>query len=578
MTPHPPKATGHKVVSPAQHAFNQKVDKAFYEQVKRQNGGTLPPNLAAPGGGARRLTMAPADSAYREQWKAIAEKFRKSSAVVSKGVTSPCVPCQSKAAAAKIPPILLPSKGGKKIQVGPTKVTPAPGAPPKNPIQDQEPCKHQTLIVECSDFGSRKFRLELPPPEHAPDGGGNQLEVIDNGKEKLTCTTKIIAGPCGAIHKTKLFDIYPTDSIETKTDSKLVFKAHHDPSILLRPFSWLFAAAKARSSHSYEVRTNTCEGRTLSATVVVHPQIDFDVDISLGFKDGEESKLEFSGQLTAIVIGKPIKFGPEIKHELEEALELLNLARKTVNFITSVCSNLGGIKVEFKYPQAVFKGTWGWAEIEGSPNCGFRSDITTGFQPLVGASLKLDIFTFLATKFPAVGQMAERLREAANKYVDVAIFFEVEGSVDGTFHYKKEASHTADGSGNLDGTLEFTLEGHVKVDGHYMCLHFGAEVKIGGKASFEGHLSAGSDENGLYGKGGLEFAGLTIYAVVGANGKITFADPPAEESENTEQGGILKNMSVSGKVVYSHDWTVIPKADLLGSDEKHYLFGGGGSW
>ncbi len=587
MTPHPPKATGHKAVSPAQHAFNQKVDQAFYEQVKRQNGGMLPPNLGAPGGGARQLTMAPADSAYREQWKAIAEKFRKSSAVVSKGATSTYIPCQSKAAAANIPPILLPGKGGKKIQVGQSKVTVVASEPPKKPVQNDEPCKNQTLIVECADFEERHFRLELPPPQNAADGGGNQLEVIDNGKEKLTCTTTILAGPCAAIHKNKVFDIYPADTVESRTDSKLVFKPHRDPDLQSRPFSWLFVAAKERTAHTYEIRTNSCQAlETLSASVLVHPQLDWDVDISLGFTDGEDSQLEFSGKVAAIVVGKKIEFGTEIKHDLNEALEFLTVAKKTAEFLTSVCKSLGGVKVEFKFPHASFKGTWGLAEIEASHQCGFQSDITVGFKPLVGASVTLDIITFLVTKFPGIGQMVERIREAVKKHVDIAIFFKVEGSVDGTFHYKKQAGRGADGTGNMDGSLEFTLEGHVKVEEHVLFLHFGAEAKIGGKASFEAHLSAGSDEQGLYGKGGIEFAGLTIYAVAAANGKITWSTPPEEEMElsgDENEAGVatsmkMDNMGVSGEVMYRHEWTVIEKRQLLGSDEKQYLFGGGGSW
>jgi hypothetical protein len=543
----------------------------------------LPPNLASPNGGARKLTMNPADRAYREQWQAIAEKFRKSSAVVSKGVTSPCVPCQAKAAAAKIPPILLPSKGGKKIQVGQSPVTVVASEPPNKPVQHDEPCKHQTLTVECADFGERHFRLELPPHHGTVDGGDNQFEVIDNGKEEITCTTKIIAGPCAGIHKNKVFDIYPDDSVVSRTDSKLVFKPHRDPDLRSRPFSWLFVAAKERTAHTYDIRTNSCQTHeSLSASVLVHPQLDWDVDISLGFADGEDSQLEFSGKVAAIVVGKRIEFGAEIQRELNDALEFLTVAKKTAEFLTSVCTSLGGVKIEFKFPHASFKGKWGLAEIEASPKCGFQSDVTVGFKPLVGASVTLDIITFLVTKFPGIGQMVERIREAVKKHVDVAIFFRVDGSVDGTFHYKKVADQDADGTGNMDGSLEFTLEGHVSVEEHVLFLHFGAEAKIGGKASFEAHLSAGSDEHGLYGTGGIEFAGLTIYAVAAANGKITWSTPPEEEMElsgDENEAGVaasmkVSNLGISGDVLYRKEWTVIEKRQLLGGEDKHYLFGG----
>jgi len=579
-------------------ASYQKVDQAFYDEVKRENGGVLPPNLLDADGNPRKLTMSPADRAYRQEWKAIAAQMRQSSAVPNKAVTSACVPCAAKAAAAKIPPILLPSKKmGKPVKVA----TPAPAAasadpPAKEQKQAEIPCKHATLSVACN-HPDRNFKLQLPAPDGASDTGATQLEVIDDGKEKVTCTTKILAGPCGDTHKGKVFDIYPDDSVESRSDSSLVFRANHDPSLQLYSFSQLFSPSEARNPQSFSIQTQTCQQEdSLSATVLVYPQLDWDFDISLGLSgqgsvkdqdvptEDRSSELDFSGSVSVTVVGSKKEFGAEIKHDLNQALKFADLACQTAEFLWQTADDIGGVEVEFDYPALSFSGTWGWREIEGTAKCGYGCDWEIGFSPLVGASVEVDILSFLITKIPAVGQVIEQVRKSVENEAEIKVFFKVEGTVDGTFNYSKAAGEVGDASGQLGGKLEFTLEGLIKTKEYrWLGFHAGGEVKVGGHASFSGQLSAGADGDGAYYQGSLDFDGLSVYAVLAGGIGFTLGPPPDDDhydapdsgdDTGTSMQGQIDDSGVSGNIAYQNIWPLIAQRTLLGSDEKHYFLDG----
>ena len=581
-------------------AFYRKVDQAFYDEVKRQNGGVLPPNLQDANGNPRKLTMSPADRAYRQKWKVIAAGMRSSLAVPHKAVKSACVPCAAKAAAAKIPPILLPSKKtGKPVKVG-TPAEVATGAsqdsPGKAEKQTEVPCKNATLTIACN-HPKRNFKLQLPAAEVGPDGGVTQFEVIDDGDEKITCTTKILAGPCGEIHKGRVFDIDPGDSVQSRSDSSLIFRANHDPSLQLYSFSQLFSPSEARNPQSFSIRTQTCQQEeSLSATVLVYPQLDWDIDISLGLSgqgsvkdedvptEDRSSELDFSGSVSVTVVGSKKEFGAEIKHDLNQALKFADLAAQTAEFLWSAADDIGGVEVEFDYPALSFSGTWGWREIEGTPKCGYGCDWKVGFSPLVGASVKVDILSFLITKIPAVGQVIERIRKSVENVAQISVFFEVEGTVDGTFDYSKAAGEVGDASGQLGGKLEFTLEGLIQTkEFRWLCFHAGGEAKLGGHASFSGEISAGADGEGAYYQGSLDFDGLSIYAVLAGGIGFSWGDPPEDDhydagdsgdDSQTAMNAQIDDSGVSGNIVYQHVWPLIPERTLLGSDEKHYFLDG----
>ncbi len=559
--------------------FVKRVDQAFYDQVKKQNGGTLPANLVDSRGNPRKLTNGPADRAYREEWKAVAARVRNSKAVVGKGVKVACVPCAAKAGGVTIPAIILPGKGGVRMKAG---SGPAGKIPVqiKTPQQQAEPCRAETLVVACSHEGERKFTLELPPGKSDGSPPVTEFEVIDDGGETITCTTRILSGPCTTIHKGKVFDVYPCDSVETRTDSRLVFRAAHDPSAQLASFADLFSSCGAWSPHTFTIRTQSCQQtQPLTATVLVYPQIQWDVDISLSAATSEESlELDFNGKVAVTVTGRKREFGGEIKSDLNRALNIVALVFKITKFLTRLGAELGGVEISFDLPQLRFKGSWGRKEIGTSPKCGFVSDWSLAFAPLVRVTLRLDIVEFLVKKFPAIGQAIERLREAVRKEADVEIFFEAKGTIDGKFAYRKAGFQAGEADGHLGGELEMTLEGHASGDFKVLFVHAGAEGKLGGRATFLSDISAGSDEKGAYAQGCLSFEGLTLYAMVAVDGGLTFTwppefeDPPSvSQTSGDETVEASMKQGLSGSIVYQHDWQVLSPATLLGSEEHHYF-------
>jgi hypothetical protein len=595
-------------------AFYRKVDQAFYDEVKRQNGGILPPNLQDANGNPRKLTMSPADRAYRQKWKTIAARMRGTRAVPKKAVKSSCVPCAAKAAAAKIPPILLPSKKmGKPVKLGaPAQMQEAANAnpPAREKKQTELPCKNATLTIACSHT-KRNFKLQLPAPDAGEEGGVTQFEVIDDGKETITCTTKILAGPCGDIHKGKVFDIYPDDSVQSRSDSSLVFRANHDPSLKHCSFAELFSPSKVRTSQSFSIRTETCqEASPLSATVTVYPQVDWSVDFSFGYSasgsvgkskaadplSGDRtSQWKLDGDIGVTVVGTKIEYGQEIIQDLQQVLEVANLACDTAEFFSGVASALGGVEFNLTYPTFSFSGKWGWQEIEQSPACGYTLDLQVGAKPLIGASATVEIIEFALTKVPVLGQIIQWVRDLVKDEVQFQINLEVSGEVDGTFDFRQPLGAAADASGELAGTVKFKAESLVQAKQHglscpFFSVHWGFGAKLGAEGGFSGDIRTGHDGDGFYWQGEVKFDGLDFYAVAAGGVGFEFGPPPKEDAgqqyevpdedsdgEDTDVTveGKIDSSGLEGNIAYQHVWHLFEERTIWGGEEKHPLFSGG---
>lgn len=96
--------------------FYQRVDAAFWSEIRKENGARLRSRLVDSNGEAHRLTISPGDGACQRQWKAIAAEKRKSRAI-PKSVTSASTPWVSRSSSATYPPALLTSKGGEITKV-----------------------------------------------------------------------------------------------------------------------------------------------------------------------------------------------------------------------------------------------------------------------------------------------------------------------------------------------------------------------------------------------------------------------------------------------------------------------------
>jgi hypothetical protein len=117
---------GESCATPAElgHAFSEdsfyrRVDRAFYNEIKQEHGGILPPDLLDRNGKARPITISLRDRAYRTKWKTIAAQMRRSSAIPRKSVKSASTKLIAKPSGTKFPSVFLPSQGGSitKVQI-----------------------------------------------------------------------------------------------------------------------------------------------------------------------------------------------------------------------------------------------------------------------------------------------------------------------------------------------------------------------------------------------------------------------------------------------------------------------------
>ena len=263
-------------------AFNQKVDQAFYDQARRENGGKLPPDLLDAQGNPRRLTMSAADSSYRQKWNATAAKLRSSQAVRHKTIKSVCVPCASKAEGARIPAIVLPSKnGGKPVKAS----TPQPAAPRKIATKTEPPipCKLTDVDVTCA---------------HAREPQNGVLCVVpDDYKsigDRISCRGELDGG-CGSHIEWSISGVWT----DTERGSSTSFLAKTFKPALLD--GWL--GLHHVSPQTYQVQPTACEGDLPSTLIKAYPpdewggKIDFEeiqkkIKEWLGYAPVKEEELE----------------------------------------------------------------------------------------------------------------------------------------------------------------------------------------------------------------------------------------------------------------------------------------------
>jgi hypothetical protein len=602
-----PTATAHKR---SQGAFYQNVDAAFYSEVKRENGGKLPDNLKDANGNPRKLTLSPKDKAYRKKWLALRDAMTNSRAVPRKSVKEVCIPCMLKAAAALIPPIVLPAKmDGRPVKLQPVG-EPATKPVPKHQKQEKIPCKHETLTIACAHAGERGFELQFPGKDEAE--GGNEssaLEVIDNGREQIVCSTRIVAGVCSPIHEHKVFDVYPDDSVVRKTNSELVFRAVHDEDFDQLSFWDLFNPSRAQTPRQYDIRTQTCQHeQSLSATVLVYPQLDWEIGVSFGWSadetisslgDGvyeldDSGKWKLSGSVALTQCGKRREFGQEFSRDLKRKLEWAEMAFNAVEFMTMVADKTGTVRLNFIYPTCSIVYRCGWQEIEDSPKCGYANHWEINASPLLGATISVDVLDLLIDIAP-FGPALVKIKHAIEEEAKLSLTLAVSGKVYGGFTYNKVITQDAgDMSGNFGGRIIFTLEGDLKSKKFKIFfVNAGGEAKAGAHASFSGNFTAGSDPEGGYYKRFLGFDGLVVYALVAVSASFCWGSKPKEDEEEDEPPELDETdpdqagQSVSSSKTANEDdgttrskswkksWIWIDKKTWLGGDEKVYPFAEG---
>lgn len=229
--------------------FDQKVDREFYDEVKRENGGHLPADLTDSKGNPRKLTTSPADRAYRARWNAIASALRKPKSIPKKSVKDVCIPCALKAG--KLPPVLLPSKdSGKPVKLAsaPPPVQPRKiGATQKAPT----PCKLVSSSITCA-HGRQAANgvLCVVPDSYASIG------------DQISCKA-VLEGGCGSHIEWTVAGM--STSTERGSSTQALAKTFK-PALV---GGWL--GLYHIEPQTYDIQAVACEGEAPSTSIHAYP-------------------------------------------------------------------------------------------------------------------------------------------------------------------------------------------------------------------------------------------------------------------------------------------------------------------
>jgi hypothetical protein len=602
----------------SQGAFYAKVDKAFYDSCRDENG-NLAPDLVDANGNPRKLTMSPKDRAYRKRWLKLRDQMKKSKAVPKKKVTGGCVECQLKAEAARIAKIKASQKKNGAMKTIEPKQRPVARAK-EHKQQNKVPCKHQHLTVTCDGHNHKRgFNLDLPGDPTAPDPPPDVLEVIDDGTEVIICTTKIVGGVCPQ-HNCKVFDITPTDAHPKVSNTQAVFDVAHDLTFLNSNLVDYINPWHDFPPVTYAVRTQTChQEQPLSATIQVYPQVDWDGEIKIGRKDTvyaekvdldndayppdldatryeDSSKLVITGNAWITVRGKKVvEVRRELTGKLSSILKIADLLFKAMEAADKITETFGGVKIEFYLPTLKLSGNWGRKEVHGSPKTARGITLGVEFSPLIGAGIQVDVLNALLAMAEPVGPAIIRVKKMADRAgVQIQIPFKVKGEIKGGFKYKKtEAEEHGHISADIGGRLTITLELFSKIEKKFWgVLKVGTEARAAATTRVSSKVDFDSDDNGVYAKGSIKMDGLMLYGVIAATAKVNTDSPPDDFEKRSQlstddtdvsqpdYGGVISegkgdSNSVGGKVGLKFSHTFWRDKYLFHTDksDKHYIFG-----
>jgi hypothetical protein len=530
--------TSKKSSRPTQY---QAVDQEFYSTVAKQNGGKLPPDLLGKNGKPRKLTMGAKDAAYRKEWLTIAAKTTKSKAVnkpvgSSGTCNNPKNPEKGKnggGAGTAAQPAVAAGAAAKQL----TSTQQKQGQQKTKPV----PCKHGGLQVKC-EHKDRGFVLDSTLVNTGPP----TIDVLGNHGDVMTCSTKIVAGPCGNC-RGKVFDLNPEDSENpgehkelttifstktTKTDSQLKFQAIPYSLGISKLAALRYLWPQTIEPRSYTVSVHTCEGADQVATVRVFPEISWSASFSWEMASEQEWKGEsasgdkvdgivtntqsdFKIKFSANINSTTSNYGAEItdlfKPVFSAGEELASFTSGLRDCLTAV----GGLHLGIDYPKVVVGYDWGWQEIKGQPICGWAGTLSLKLDPLIGIHGTVEVGEFIINKYPGVGQLIETFREKCKDFFDVritlyggvaiagAISADKNLMIDGHFQFK-EASIEGDGKVILEGIAV----GHL----HVWYLQASAGAKVGAISKVSAKLDFESEEAGLFASGKLAFDGIKLYA------------------------------------------------------------------
>ena len=425
------------------------------------------------------------------------------------------------------------------------------------------PCKHKGMTVKKIDNAKRNYVLSLPITEKNTEP---IIEILAGHSKptKMICETNIEAGPCSD-HQNKIFDLYPQFNIDgkkvitTKTNQKLEFDAYCKP-IDISVFSipsiikniWPYNA----KTENYQVRTSSHQGESLSAEIIVRPNLKWKASASIGLnenlklkknpKSSEETLKRDTGvelKLSYTYQEVEIEAGSKFKEIIENLLNFIENVGKLTSY---VLEKAGNISYEYQYPTLNFEGNWGWEEIESNYKCAYFYSITGGFSPLLGISATSDMIDVIVSKCTAVGaviiEIKKRIEKGEHFKGEIHINLNIEGKVSLLFNFKKQPNQiNSEKDAKYNGEIKLSLEGEIKgsfeAENRFFAISAGSGAKIGAESKLiDVTVGAYDDASEIGLLTSLSFGGLEIYYLVYAEMEVSFFSnntPKNKEKKST---------------------------------------------
>lgn len=368
----------------------------------------------------------------------------------------------------------------------------------------------------------------------------------------------------------------------------------------------------------YPIRTHTCAGDgEQSGVVEVFPEASWTGTINLGYEQsvgklgvqsekgkikeqgkythGGEIKLDINNESWTIGDEKSVKVDPPfsaITRVLDDIIPFFSDLDASSEEEVKRESNTS---LHIDWPQVKLGGAIKTVELKNKPEIDLQGHIHLGFDPLFGATIKVDVLNWLIrVTGAAYSALLIRIREKAEKGIKtdtvsgnaiIGIDLTVSGQIKGDLKWEIEPGEKwiAEKT-EIKAGLEIGLEGKVKVEAKVLLVKFtfGAGVHLGSdenslaKVGCFGSVQAVDTEKGPGFKGKLSFTGAAIYytyySELGAESVVSDRSVENNFSRTSEKdSGDQANFDISKKIEESTKLVTLLKPFLWPTTTKKEL-------
>ncbi|MBK8520984.1 MAG: hypothetical protein IPL54_08910 [Chitinophagaceae bacterium] len=519
----------------------------------------------------RKLNNTPEDKPYRDAFKSILKKNKKTKSNQAKKANSAVHSCPNKHA--------TQNRNSTTCKANLLEVTKEKGT--------------YTLKIPGTnlDFQEKKYK------------NITILEIVSGPKNKpvqISINAKGTVGPCTQTHKNKTFNYTKEDlTVENETDSSFkakVFSKELSKLFTLKAIYQTLSVFFSQQSNvlTYPINYTTC-GFQKSVDIKVYPDLSFNSSIAINYetkysKKGEKLESDTDKDSTAKLLGQRLQFSLDLKHDgitlaefkqkqeeddddgpefikfLETFFDTLDYLNKGFSFFFRDSQEL---KLSFKPSLST---SFKLKEIPGTPFVGNELSVTVGFSPLFGLDATADVSGVLLKSVPVLGAFVAALE--AIEMADVFLGFIIKGecSLEGTFSKFAQKNKFEKNKVEFKGSVKINLQGHVKSEKKVWRIKWSVGVKIGAQSGFEiEETTIEYDSKGVYIPLVINFLGITCYEQAWINLGIS--------AESNSVPGFTKQQEFSGfgsneeedldNISDGHKYEIIPPRVMW--DKRIYL-------